>query len=245
MGSVHRARTLKITVDGLPQIQCARIPRVSTFGFLKFGRAEHMAAFLRDGAMYCNTVRYFQDLEDDELRGDSCEGLRAAWDPQTKFINFHGIDLDPADFVRGSKIKISRTADLKRNLFCLYALKPESAYIDPKNFAFGEWCIYIHSPSEFIHRVALALRHYRPRGARVMKMGPVTYLDGNGYDGKMDPFKKFDPFTYQSEYRFVFHPGAGRPLRFRIGSIQDIAEPIETERVNRFFGLMEHYSEAG
>jgi len=203
------------------------------YGFLKFGAATHMKALLREGLIYCNTVRYFQRLEQDQLRGDSFEGL-------CHFFRLSTHDLYVADTLiadPGGTISITRRADLRKNIFCVYSVGTNLGFIDHLNFRFGDMCVFINNPPEFNRRIEIALRALKPRGQINVEGQLVKYVDRKNYDGPVGPFVKFDEFAYQSEFRYVMSPGIGRPFSFRIGSIEDIATAFEPKMVNRVFGF--------
>jgi len=183
--------------------------------------------------MYCNTVEFFQGHERDELRGDPYEGISHAWRLSTHRLYIaHQLIEEPE-----GRIDIVRNADLKKNIFCLYAVRTDCPFIDHRNLKFGDTCVYIRNPPEFMRRVEIALRDQQPRGCQIVHGGPVTYVDRKTHDGKVGPFTKFDSFAYQSEYRFVISPGRGRPFSFQIGSIEDIADTFESSMANRVFGF--------
>lgn len=56
----------------------------------------------------------------------------------------------------------------------------------------------------------------------------------------MGPFYKYKVFEYQSEIRMVFGPGLGKPLQFRIGPIDDIAEMFRAENINKATMRVDH-----
>jgi hypothetical protein len=62
---------------------------------------------------------------------------------------------------------------------------------------------------------------------------PVEYVPKGRYSGDMGPFKKFDRLAYQSEFRFVFAPGRGKPVRLRVGPLDRVAILVDLENLPR------------
>lgn len=63
--------------------------------------------------------------------------------------------------------------------------------------------------------------------------GRVDYLELSDYSGEMGPYRKDKSFFHQNEFRIVVM-GDGRPegpLKFSIGSLQDIALIGQSEEI--------------
>jgi hypothetical protein len=43
--------------------------------FIKFGNEPHLLKLQKEGLLHCNTIEYFSNLEDGNLRGDDLENI--------------------------------------------------------------------------------------------------------------------------------------------------------------------------
>jgi len=50
-----------------------------SFLFIKFGREQDMLDLFNNGTIYMNTINTFRTIEDNNLRGDSYEGIKQIW----------------------------------------------------------------------------------------------------------------------------------------------------------------------
>jgi hypothetical protein len=122
------------------------------------------------------------------------------------------------------------------HVYCMHGIKnlPDYNY-DVENNKFGDSAIVISNLIEFVARFKSAARN---KGYG-LSQAPVTYVDRK-YDGDMGPFKKFDIFAYQYEFRFVLLGAGFGPETLNIGDIRDISflipvteMPKLIERMNR------------
>jgi hypothetical protein len=209
---------------------------VKAWGLLKFGPVEFMRPFLKEGLIYCNTVDYFKKLEADELRADPCEGLSAVWDATQVEIDFRPLGGD--EWIKWPRltgqVTLEEDDDANLNVFCLYI--HSRAWVDPRNFGFGDAVVFIRQPAELKRRIRDTLRKLDHPWERIQS-NPVQYVNREFHSGKMGAFYKYDSFAYQQEFRYVFGPGYGEPFSFRIGSIEDIAFGGPSHKFNEFFRL--------
>ena len=196
---------------------------------VKFGRLEHLE-MLRDGIMYLNTLKYFWEIEDGDLRGDR-------FDTIDKIIrhNTGVIELTPkgGKTLRGEVVNFEyreHTSEPESiNLFCMYALRPAhgSFPVDPRNLAFGDYALVLLEPQRFIDLTHQAIVDNGIQGSA----GIVEYVD-NDFAGEMGPFRKLRRFEYQSEWRMVTYGGMGTARNLELGSLSDIVKIVRSEDLN-------------
>lgn len=127
-------------------------------GLMKIGQEEHINQLQKEGKIYCNTVKYFRDLEnEDKNRGDGREGAF-----KTELLDPDSLELS----VDGEKIPITFTYarlnqfDNNRNefkLFCLYGFKNKhltgEPFVDKRNVDFGDKALIVTDTEELIFRI--------------------------------------------------------------------------------------------
>jgi len=173
-----------------------------------------------DGNLYMNTDAYFAAMDADDIaRADKDEGADeilqikeiAIANKNKKWIPIGGVK-SPLIYRRGNKEGI--------NILCMYSItNQDDFHFDERNLNFGDTAIVIKDAKEFINRFKSAAKI---AGRRLLH-GPVEYIDKNKHHGQMGPFKKFNNYSYQSEFRFVLFGGNGGAIRFPIGDIRDIS----------------------
>jgi hypothetical protein len=189
---------------------------------------EEFAEDFLNGSLYLNTCGYFSQLDQgDVVRSDPHDGVMEArqvlevaiQDPNGSWIPIGGVQ-NPIIF---HSDEISNL-----NILCFYMLtdRPEDKFND-RNLEFGNVAIFISNLPEFIQRVR--------RAAVVSKwavaQGPVEYVERKTHDGLMGPFRKFDDYSYQSEFRFIFTTGKHIPLRLEVGNLRDIVHVTSSTKV--------------
>lgn len=199
------------------------------YGLLKFGARNHIQDFRDNGLLYMNTLAAFSKLEADMARGDCFEGSTTIIQPKhaeivfdASKIGFGTFAINPMELTGPVRIGLQRTASC--NIFCLFAItKPtDGELVDKKNLCFGDSCVLILNPTEFLKRVFHAALEsgFKPTSAL------VEYYDTNEYSGETGRFRKRSIFDYQNEYRIVVEPGSHEPLILSIGSLIDITSDI-------------------
>lgn len=194
---------------------------------VKLLKAERVDSFL-DGNVYMNSAAYFKELDSaDVVRSDRHEGLHSArqvkeisvQDSNGQWIPIGGI-INPVTYFTDESSNF--------NMFCMYIFNdnPDEPF-NEKNLAFGESFVLILDIVEFLRRVRVAAQNLDRECAHA----PVEYVDGSSYDGPMGPFRKFDSFSYQNEYRIVLRGGEGNPITLQIGNIRDIAVVGQTKEL--------------
>lgn len=197
---------------------------------IKVGKKEHIADLQENGTIFMNTVGYFINYEEKQLRGDKDEGIKGVaqiaklelFDPNT------GQKLGYA--INSSQLK-HRDGEERGYIYSLIAITtqddPESFRIDERNKEFGNSFIVIYDVPEFIRRIE---EEFKSRNYEY-KYGLVQYYDPKEYSGELDIFCKQNCFKYQNEFRFFVKKDEDEPLIIKIGSIEDISIILETEKL--------------
>lgn len=185
---------------------------------LKILKEEHLEEFL-NGNIYMNSAGYFKTLDSaDIVRSDQYEGLESARQVKElsikystgKWIPIEGI-INPLTFYNKESLNF--------NMFCMYMFSDEIIdEYNKENDKFGDRFVLIRDLEEFIIRFKNSARIL----GRDCSNGPIEYVSHVTHDGAMGPFRKFDSFSYQNEYRFVIQGGEGKPTILNIGNIRDI-----------------------
>ena len=179
-----------------------------------------------------NTVGFFIDYEEKELRGDKDEGLAGiAQIPELKLVDKEtGIELGYA--INSSRLKY-RDDENKGNIYSLIAVtsldNPENFQIDEKNKKLGDSFIVICDVTEFIRRIE---KEFKARKYEY-KYNPVQYYAQKEYSGELDIFCKQNYFKYQQEFRFFVKKDEDGPLNIKIGSIEDISRVFDAEKIDK------------
>ncbi|HUQ97738.1 MAG TPA: hypothetical protein VM010_08730, partial [Chitinophagaceae bacterium] len=115
---------------------------------VKFGQENHLKKFQKDGLIYCNSIKYFADLEDNNNRGDKLEAaIKFQYEPEC-LIELKPLDKPEVDWIKFTSKDLSITKYSNNplgNLFCMSALnipvtqKP-ATYEISKQF----YCTYTH-----------------------------------------------------------------------------------------------------
>lgn len=213
-------------------------PENPVLALIKFGCQEHMESLLKEGTLFFQTLKYFRELKDGgELRGDPDEALAEIYHgPQITTLTMTSEDgrtydlLDPTNGITPTRIEFRFSEAERLNVYCLYALTPQSIYIDPRCLKFGTHAVVIRDKREFLKRVNLA---YKNDGTfQAFKPDLVRYVDDGVHSGEFSPFCKYKPYAYQSELRLVLSPPLGTPFTLGIGSLEDIAELCPSSELN-------------
>ncbi len=196
---------------------------------IKFGKLEHLQQLRDEGLLYLNNLPYFWEIEDEELRGDPFDcAIQVIRGPKVTMVMPDGNEMTMCtDYTA----KIRPSEPEKINIFCMYALRPlvEGAFpVDKKNFRFGEHALILLNRDEFIQRAESSLKSQKIIGDADL----VEYVN-DAYNEQLGPFKKFNRFCYQYEWRLVCYDCPGGPRSIRIGSIRDISVILPIKEVNK------------
>lgn len=197
--------------------------------FLKFGSEENLNDLLRNGNIFMNSIQYFRQIEDKELRGDSYEGA-------SRIINYPPGEFEiPEIGFKGNYLNIHiREAyeEVLGNIFSLYCISshgwgnPTDFKIDQRIKRFGTHCVMIKDNERFFNLMKQGLNSLNLK----YDHGFVDYYNRKEINRKVSLFEKPLEFEYQKEFRFYVDRNASDSFQFRIGNIEDIAEiyPIES-----------------
>lgn len=201
---------------------------VTTHGFVKIGKEEHIDDLQKSGVIFCNTVEYFRTLEGEEVgRKDIREGANSS-----RKIGDVSVFLgkDPAkelrlNIVRGH-LNTYNSENLLTHLYCLYVIKSDHVtgkpFIDTRNITFGDKALLITDTKEFMNRFK------KGAGEAIdYSWGFVNYYDDDQDHPRLTIYDKPNLFRYQSEFRFHIKNRSSFPISFEIGSIEDISIKLE------------------
>lgn len=203
----------------------------------KFGGLEHLEDF-RNGNLHMNSTKYFSNLnKTDIVRSDKYEDTDKMFQPKDILsldikvdINdiTKNITIPSKDFVGPITIGFGNIY----NTFCMYIVKmkvPSNfeeiinlSRLDNRNYKFGNSCIFILNPQEFINRILSAAEKQNLN----VSMNKIKYIDNKSYSGDIGLFRKIKKFKYQKEYRIAVYPGKLDAITLSIGDLTDITSNV-------------------
>jgi hypothetical protein len=198
--------------------------------FLKFGKEDHIDKLQKEGLLFCHTLKYFRTLEKEDLklRKDTSEGAVTS----TK-IDWMKIYIDkkelPIKFTKARLHTFDEVKDLE-HIYCMYAVTPDLAteepIIDERNIHFGEAGLLILDTKKFLTRIKKAIK-----GKMTFDYGPVYYYPDDKDYKNLTVFHKQEYYSYQREFRLLFHKQSEEPLAISIGSLEDITFKFEANKL--------------
>lgn len=220
---------------------------------IKIVECEKYAEDFLSGKLFMNPLSHFRKVEEDDenLRGDSDEGMSAIFQPNKIVVKIGDFTIPESDLSGPVKINVDDTGTV--NTFCMYSLNnrgfdtvshetlsllkrqmiiPESCY------RFGNICCVVTNVAEFQKRVIEALKNKKLNGS----MGLVNYYDEDSIDGPFDesqiPFNKNNRFEEQREFRIVVTTNrVAKPYTLYVGDLTDICVKTTPEEFNRQFSI--------
>jgi len=207
--------------------QLLGIFKMERAALIKFGSYKNISSLRDQGVVYMNTLPYFRNIEDNDLRGDPFDSVSEI-QRGTKghvLIPSTGQKLQITSF----DLRIGPESPEKINLFCMYALRPQHGTypVSEEYYRFGAHALIIFNVPKFIDKIRAAIRYKKITGSSNL----VEYID-NDHIGEAGPFKKLQKFSYQSEWRLMCENGPGEPRTLNIGPINDISVLVETININ-------------
>jgi hypothetical protein len=201
---------------------------------VKFGQYKHIRQLRDEGFLYMNTFPYFQQLEDEELRGDKFEGVAEIHRGSSGTAIPEDEPNKPVTIANWN-LRIHLPQPEKINIFCMCAVRSsvESFPIDERSFKFGDYALILTDPQKFIDRISSQLKSQNISH----KANLVEYVDDN-YVGEVGPSRKLRKFAYQFEWRLVCFDGPSKERVFRIGDIKDICVVVKTSEVNQMLSVL-------
>lgn len=131
--------------------------------FIKVGQFQHMMDLQQKGRLYCRSIKYFTEIEDNNLRGDDLENvIEMIYMESGEVLLGKPEEIPIKDGIKMSFINGKFKSSIIEpfgNLFCLYKInlldKPlgEIFTVDVKMKGFGEFFLLIHDSQEFLKRV--------------------------------------------------------------------------------------------
>ena len=208
--------------------------------FLKLGEYQHMKNLYEKGELYFNTFDYFRNLEyTNDGRADNkeyCAYHYAGDGIKDVSLRFYpnGRDKEPIKFVGGKELEeLTITTGEEKEYTHLYSLSSidlewtlnNNFIIDNSNFADNkDFVVVIFNTKEFINRTVQHLQNYK------LQTKFVEYVDKKSYTGEMGPFRKFDNYALQNEYRIAVNFKTKEPQIIHLGSLNDIAHEPQSFR---------------
>jgi len=193
---------------------------------IKVGQKDHIHSLQNDGLLFMNPVKYFQQVEDNSLRGDKEEGIGSLHQ-----INNLSILHEGKEIARSHKSSQLRLYDneLQGTIYSMVSVSSldhlpvvgerQPINLDSRVADFGKHSLIIFNPGEFIRRVISTAEKRKLD----VEYGFVKYYDPKNYDGKLSIFHKAKTFEHQKEFRFYVKKKSFRPRILRVGNISDIS----------------------
>ncbi len=196
--------------------------------FLKFGSKENINDLYKNGTIYMNSREYFRKIEDQELRGDSYEGVYEIRNygpgkvhiPSTNFsFRYEHIHV-PLSF-----------NEVWGNIYCLYAISEQTVpemfdfKMDERISRFGSHCLVIKEPNWFIESMTYKFKLLNHK----FHLGFVDYYEKEKVNGEVDVFSKPNVFSCQKEFRFYVESNSILPITFHIEDLKNYSTIIPTE----------------
>ncbi|MBS4059655.1 MAG: hypothetical protein KG029_04595 [Bacteroidetes bacterium] len=203
----------------------------------KFGSEENIDNLLQHGTVYCNTVKYFREVDDNYTRGDENECKTYIKQIDWLKIENEGISLE---FNTKAQLYVD-DGSFNGNLYCMSAItrddidyslinedfKIHPITLNPSLARFGNSAMLIYNIPEFFIRLEKALK----RKHKKYQYEPITYTDFNTYEGELSPFIKSIKYDYQKEFRIFIRGQSNKPFIVNIGNLTDIAIKVKSAEV--------------
>ncbi|MGZ8935548.1 MAG: hypothetical protein ACXW04_11685 [Methylobacter sp.] len=199
-----------------------------------FDKEEHADAFIQKGDMFCRTLGDFKKIEDDDVRGDSYEGVTDWHQPDQITLTISYKDNDgvehsfPVEGLAGPVVMQNNGYD-RLNLYCMYAVKvpefeesyetedervrvvekinamlKERSTLSEEVLSLGEFSVVVYQVEDFINRVKQAAKSQ----SLACWNRVIKYYDPDTFHGNFKEleavFRKRNIYAHQNEYRFAF-----------------------------------------
>ncbi|ETI57856.1 hypothetical protein [Marinomonas profundimaris] len=198
--------------------------------FIKLMDENRVESFL-NGNIFFNTDKKFTQMDTtDIVRFDPDESLDES--RQIKEISIQ--DKETREYIPiggvTSPIKFRYANKGALNIFCVYVhLEKNNSHFDEKNLNFGNSAVVIRDPIEFTKRIHYAANKFSLN----IEQSPVEYVDQKKYHGVMGPFRKYDSFKYQNEFRYLLQPGQNEAITLPVGDLRDICFVIPSKDIRQ------------
>jgi len=209
---------------------------IHLFGLIKIGGKEHMRQLYEEGIIYMRHLSTFSDIEDN-FRGDIYEKLSAIFEIEDFKILGNHKDGEEEEILYEKNAKAYFSYyypdELAGNIFSMVGLfttgESELKILDKRCQQFGDTCVIITNPSEFLSRIDKEALNQNFD----LSWDITEYYDIKEYTGAWSPFKKPAHLSYQQEFRLLVKRKETDPVILRIGSINDIAKMINSADLNK------------
>ena len=199
---------------------------------VKFGKYEHLKQMQTEGLVYCNTLKYFTEIEDNYVRGDKHESA-------FNFETFNDTELllkpasEPDSSYKKLNVKwgqmVQKNSNPLGNLFCLYCVDMTDVkeggqiFVDERISDFGNHALVLLDTVKFEERL------YNELQKRKFKyhFGHIDYIDLRSHNGKKTLFQKDTKYKFQNEFRIFIESNSQDPLKIVIGDISDITKLVD------------------
>ncbi len=227
--------------------------RERVVALMKFGNRVHMESLVERGELYMQSLSTFKTMEKDLLRADENEALSGSIPARGGSLS---VQQDGAWRSLGTiagPLRIRNEVLESANVFCTYILLETRCHqsphelVDPRNFKFGNTFVIFTDADEFLRRVRAAVDVHRFK----METDAVQYVDPEAYWGEMGAFRKYNAYSFESEYRIILLPGFGEPYTLQVGTFSDIALLGELPEINQRLSwtkgrlVVRHYPHGG
>jgi hypothetical protein len=202
------------------------------FFFVKFGQYQFMKELYDSGQIFMQRWRTFRNIEHDQI-GDRNEGLSHAIQASNIIAEFNGKKAEGEPI---GPLRCTFNPSYNPMIFCLYCFTDRNfnesgSQIDPRCCGFGEYAVVITNIEKFNEMLLDALESSSRGNVHSQLIDYVPYYN---YQGEMGPFRKYDDFKYQSEYRFVYESEDTAPTHtLQIGSLKEVAILCPSEQVHQ------------
>ncbi len=202
-----------------------KIKEDQLFCLLKFGQREYMERLLFSGEIYLNPIRNYRESKLPEI-ADTNEGLCYLENTQLKSISFNhpSIGEGKLNITEGSISRLLQFDDAPYLNFSMCSVSSRSFLetndyrINKRLLAFGDTCVMIKDPLQFLKAVTLKLKELNHK----YEIGFVNYHDYSSKEKfELTPFDKSHEFEHQEEFRIVILAKQYQPLVVNIGSIEE------------------------
>ena len=199
------------------------------FIFLKYGKYEYMKKLFDDGDVYLQRWKAFKDIEHSEI-GDRNEGVAHTWPSSQVKLHVDGHEIEGMI----GALRYEDNSDYNPFIYCLYCFTSDcivdgEPYIDSRCLDFGSHAVVITDLQGFISKFRCALGKNDENNVNYRL---VDYVNAEEYLGSMGPFRKYDDFRHQSEFRFVIDVDRqDDTLLLRLGSLKDVALLVTADEV--------------
>jgi hypothetical protein len=208
--------------------------------FAKFGDKKHLEKLQKEGHFFCNTITYFSNLEDNNVRGDKFESTFKFKYAENLILQLKDADNPKAEWKRLKVTNMLYQEYYKQslgNLFCMSAfqLSPQenvSVFSFDKRFYNYEHALIIHNQVVFFDRLKKAASTLQFRVCGNL----VEYFDLQKYSGERTLFQKDLKYSWQEEFRIIIYTNKyleNDPFEFSIGSIEDMSEIIDLTKTQK------------